>query len=280
MVDIDVQRQRFEKPELRVEELSLALYQANKKLEQINRELSERQKEQKELFHNISHDLRSPVTAIKNSIEYLMTLKSLDPVEVIRVMEVTHQRAVYLDRLINDIFLLASLETSEKSLRFDNIDAGIFLEDFFYSCEADPKYGKHKLCLLVPEDFRYIWKADGQMLWRALDNLFINALKYSQEKAVITLSAEHVRNNVHIIVEDTGCGIATEYQSKIFDRTFMVNDSRTPGLNSGCGLGLAITKAIIEAHGGMIWCESELGKGSRFHFTLPVQSIGSYDKFV
>jgi signal transduction histidine kinase len=261
----------FIKPELTVEELSIALYNVNQKLAQTNVELLQSQKELAEIFENISHDLRSPITAIRNSIEYLLSLNSLDPKEVLQTIKLMYRRVDYLDQLISDVFLLSSIDSSKKVLQFQTINIGIFLEDFFFTCEADRKYAKRRLCLNVPEDFPYMVSIDGRMLLRVLDNLFSNALKYSDDEATITLSAAFIEDNtIHLSVADTGYGIAKEHLAKIFDRTYMVSSARTPGQFSGCGLGLAIAKTVIENHGGIIWCESELGKGSIFKFTLPV----------
>jgi len=261
----------FVKPELTVEELSIALYYANQKLNQTNNELIQMQKEQAEVYANISHDLRSPITAIKNSMEYLLTLDTLDSEDFLPTISLMHHRVDYLEQLINDLFLLSSIDSSQKDLQFETVKIGIFLEDFFFTCEADRKYANRCLCLNVPEDLPYMVSIDCKMLIRVLDNLFSNALKYSSDESSITLTAVPKDNSTILIsVADTGFGIAIEYLAKIFDRTYMVSSARTPGQFSGCGLGLAIAKSVIENHGGNIWCESQLGKGSIFKFTLPV----------
>lgn len=261
----------FVKPELTVEELSIALYRTNQKLEQTNEELLHSQKELNEIFVNISHDLRSPITAIRNYMEYLFSIDSLDTEEVLQTIKLMYHKVDYLEQLISDVFLLSSIDSSRKVLQFETVNVGIFLEDFFFNCDADLKYAKRRLCLYVPEDFPYMVSIDCRMLLRVLDNLFSNALKYSAEEASITLSAELIENKTILIsVADTGFGVADEHLAKIFDRTYMVSSARTPGQFSGCGLGLAIAKTVIENHDGKIWCESELGKGSIFKFTLPV----------
>jgi signal transduction histidine kinase len=260
----------FVKPELSVEELSIALYQANRKLEQTNKELLHSRQELTEVFVNISHDLRSPVTAIRNSVEYLLSQEELDSKEVLHILQLVNRRVNYLEQLISDVFLLSSIDSSKKILKFETVNIGMFLEDFFFGCEADKKYANRRLILTVSEDFGYMVSIDCKLMVRVMDNLFTNALKYSMEDSSIILSAIHSEEEVIISIEDTGFGIAEEHQTKIFDRTYMVSTSRTPGQMSGCGLGLAISKAIVENHGGRIWCESEPGTGSIFSFTLPI----------
>jgi len=264
----------FVKPELTVVELSIALYNANQKLEQTNKELVQIQKEQAEVYANISHDLRSPITAIKNSMEYLLTLDTFDSENFLPTINLMHCRVNYLEQLINDVFLLSSIDSSKNNLQFETVNIGMFLEDFFFSCDADRKYSKRRLYLNVPEDFPYLVSIDCRMLLRVMDNLFSNALKYSSDESSITLSVISTQNNTILIsVADTGFGIATEHFNIIFDRSYMVSSARTPGQFSGCGLGLAIAKSVIDNHGGNIWCESELGKGSIFKFTLPIFSM-------
>jgi signal transduction histidine kinase len=260
----------FVKPELSVEELSIALYQANRKLEQSNKELLHSRQELTEVFVNISHDLRSPVTAIRNSVEYLLSQEELDTEEVLPILQLVNRRVDYLEQLISDVFLLSSIDSSKKIMKLETVNIGMFLEEFFFGCEADHKYAKRRLNLKVPEDFGYMVSIDCKLMMRVMDNLFTNALKYSSEDSSIILSASYSEEKVTISIKDTGFGIAEEHLSRIFDRTYMVSSSRTPGQMSGCGLGLAISKSIVENHGGTIWCESEPGIGSTFRFTLPI----------
>lgn len=256
------------KPELTVEELSIALYQVSKKLKASNEELLQSQKELAEVFANISHDLRSPITAIRSSMDYILSLDSFDKEELLAVINLMHRRVDYLEQLINDIFLLSSIDSSHRVFRFESIEIGPFLEDFYYCCEADKKYSKRKLFMNVPEHFPYRVSMDCKMMLRVLDNLFTNALNYSKDGDSITLSASYSENRVIICVSDTGIGIEKENITKIFKRTYMVSSARTPG--QGCGLGLSIAKAIIDNHGGKIRCESEFGKGSNFIILLPI----------
>lgn len=267
------ERTRFIKPELGVEELSTALYHTNQKLEKANKELLQSQKELTEIYVNISHDLRSPITSIRNSIDYMTSLDLLDTKELMDTIKLINNKVNYLEHLINDMFLLSVINSTKKAIENETVNIGIFLEEFFFSCDADSRYAKRNLYLKVPENFPYLVSADCHMLLRVLDNLFTNALKYSQEGASITLSADRIENNVLISVSDTGIGIAKEHLTKIFNRTYMVAAARTPGMMSGCGLGLTIAKAIVENHNGRIWCESEYGKGSSFRFTLPTARL-------
>lgn len=262
----------FVTPELTVEELSIALYRANQKLDQANKELIQSQREKSDLFANISHDLRSPVTAIQSAVEYLLSIEQLDKEEIVPILQMIHRRIDFLEQLINDIFLLSSIDSSKDVMHYETINIGMFLEDFFYCTEADAKYNKRKLILDVPTTFPHLVLIDGKMIYRVLDNLFTNALKYSEDGATICLHTEKKdANTVLISVSDTGIGIAENELEKVFDRTYMSCQARTPSNVTGCGLGLSIAKSVVECHGGKIWCESSFGKGSTFSFTLPIE---------
>ena len=179
-----------------------------------------------------------------------------------------------LQSILNDIFLLTLLESPSTKLETEPVEMGIFLEDYFYSCMADPKYHKRRLKLEVPDYFPYTAEIEAEKMIRVLDNLFTNALRYSGEGAEIALGAKFIEGEkeegkIRIYVRDTGEGIHKEDAEHIFERSYRASRSRTPEHEgSGSGLGLAIAKGIVERHGGAIWCESEVGKGSCFTFSL------------
>lgn len=259
-------KNEYTDPSLSVEDLSHALFDANQKMAGII-------KERDEIFANISHDLRSPITAIHNAVEYLESDLDISPEEQKKAIHLIHERTDALQTMINNIFLLTRLDNSgDKMLKKEDIPCGPFLEDFFYLCEADSKYSKRNLILDVPEDFNYLISIDPHQMNRVLDNLFNNALKHTSSDASITLSASIAGNKVIITVADDGEGISHEDLAHIFDRSYKVDTSRTPTSNSGAGLGLSICQKIISIHDGTISCESdpENHKGTRFIIQLPV----------
>ncbi len=259
-------KNEYSDPSLSVEDLSHALFDANQKMANII-------KERDEIFANISHDLRSPITAIHNAVEYLESDLDLSPDEQKKAIHLIHERTDALQTMINNIFLLTRLDNSgDKMLSREDIPCGPFLEDFFYLCEADSKYDGRNLILDVPEKFDYMISIDPHQINRVLDNLFNNALKHTPADASITLSAQKTDNNIIIIVSDDGDGIAASDVEHIFDRSYKVNTSRTPSSDSGAGLGLSICQKIISIHDGTISCESDPSsmKGTRFIISLPI----------
>lgn len=265
----------FEKPELTVEELSIALFQANQKLDHLNKRLIVQEQERSEFYANISHDLRAPMAAINSSVEYLLSQDLWDEEEVRSVLHLIQTRSGFLQQMINDIFTLSSINSPSKPLQTEEVDIAMFLEEYFYDCAADAKYNSRVLRLQVPIELECIVAIDPNLMLRVLDNLFTNALKYSTNGANIILSAEiTLEKKLRITVSDTGIGIAKENLEKIFERSFMVSEARTPGSQAGSGFGLAIAQSIIHKHGGKIWCESTLNEGSNFIIELnPVAII-------
>lgn len=263
-------KNRFEKPELSVEELSHALYEVNLKLQEANKKLKEQEQKRLEFYANISHDLRAPVTALSNSVEYMLANQQLSPDEITETLSIMQKRTKYMEHLINDIFLLSSLDSSDSRVHKEDVDMCFLLEDYFYMCEADSRYEHAELMLDIPDDLQVTLFVDPALMQRVLDNLFTNALKYARDTPHITLGAYIENQEFVVYVEDQGVGIAKKHLSKIFDRSYMVEKSRTPNSESSSGFGLSIVKAIIEHHDGTISCESEIGKGSRFIIRLPL----------
>jgi signal transduction histidine kinase len=254
---------KFEKPELTVEELSRALYEANLKLQ-------ENEKKRLEFYSNISHDLRSPITALSNSIEYLLSDDDIGKAELRETLTIMQKRADYMKRLINDIFLLSSLDSSDEKVHKEPVDMDFFLEDYFYMCEADSRFENAELTLELPKPLSLTLELDPMLMQRALDNLMTNAVKYSKSVPHITLGAFNDGNSLHIYVEDNGIGISQKHLPHIFDRSYTVNKSRTPNDNVSSGFGLSIVKSIAERHNGKVVCTSEFGKGSRFEIILKI----------
>jgi signal transduction histidine kinase len=263
----------FSKPELSVEDLTIALHQANLRLTDANRRLVESEKKRSELFANISHDLRSPITTLQGYVEYLLTFEHLNEEEVFLTLNQMHNKILSLDYLLNEMFLITSLDVAEERVALRPIQIGRYLLEFFKTCKEDKKYAQRRLSLNIPEDFPYVVLLNLEMFDRVLDNLFTNALKYSSPKDEIILAADLHENEVILSVSDTGIGIDQKYLSLIFERTFMVSDSRTPEQSKGCGLGLSIAASIMEKHNGRIWCASTLRKGSTFYLSLPLYEI-------
>lgn len=263
-------KNRFEKPALTVEELSHALFEVNLQLRDANRKLIEQEEQRLSFLANVSHDLRSPMTTLSNSLEYLLSQEQIDPDELRNCLLLMQKRMNYMNVLINDIFLLSSLETSDEKIKKEPVDIRFFLEDYFYMCEADSKYEHMTLELNIDESIHDTLIIDPNLMHRVLDNLFSNAVKYSKEDKYLALGAYKEQDYFIIYVQDHGVGIAKKHLSKIFNRSYRISKARTPDDDTSSGFGLAIVKTIVHRHNGIVYCESELGKGSRFIIKLPI----------
>ncbi|MCI8719322.1 MAG: HAMP domain-containing histidine kinase [Lachnospiraceae bacterium] len=267
-------KKKYTKPDISREELEKALVKANQELWMANRRLEAEERTRAELFSNLSHDLRAPMTALFSAVELLKSGQEIGEKKYQDILKLMDRRLHTLQSILNDIFLLTLLESPSTKIETEPVEMGIFLEDYFYSCTADPKYHKRRLKLEVPDSFPYTAEIEAEKMIRVLDNLFTNALRYSGEGAEIALGARFIagekdEGKIRIYVRDTGEGIHKEDSEHIFERSYRASRSRTPEHEgSGSGLGLAIAKGIVERHGGAIWCESEVGKGSCFTFSL------------
>ena len=268
--DKEMEKKRYTKPQtIPREELEKALLLANEELSKANEKLYRQERERMELFRNLSHDLRAPMTALVSSIGLLREKRDMGEKEYQELLDLMARRLKNLNAMLDEIFLLGQMENPEQQLQLETIDAAALLEEFYFSCEADAKYAERELGLCLPEDLNCLIQVDPQKLVRVLDNLFTNALRYSKAGDAITLSAEIMGTRLRISVCDTGIGILPEDLPRVFERSYRADRSRTPG-DGGHGLGLAIAKSIVEKHGGTIWCESVPEQGSTFFVELPI----------
>ena len=270
------------------EELEQALLEANEQLSQANERLLRQEQERAALFSNLSHDLRAPMTALTSTVALLREKPEIRGKEYGELLDLMSRRLKDLNAILDDIFLLGRMEAPDLILNREEMEAVPLLEEFFYSCEADSRFQSRILKLDLEEGMECRICVDPGKIVRVLDNLFVNALRYSEDGAEITLSArviqkvtpyngegacpdpapERNQKMLQISVRDTGLGISPEDLPHIFERSFRGDKSRTPGIE-GHGLGLAIAKSITERHGGAIRCESTEGEGSVFTIELP-----------
>lgn len=265
----------FEQPLIEsetIESLSAKLLATTTELSESNRELQRLQKERSEMLANISHDLRAPITAIRSAVDYLVNSKNLTKDDYSSSLKLIDRRTKTLENLIQDMYYLFCVEDTSRKLAFETIDAGMFLEEYFYDAIVDSRYDNHNMILDIEDGLCCKISIDVQKIVRVLDNLFTNAAKYSPTGTDITLKAivDSATSALTVSVIDNGTGIPAESLAHIFNRTYTVSSARTPGSETGSGLGLSIVKAIIERHGGTVSCTSELGKGCVFSFTLPI----------
>lgn len=248
----------------------------NQELAYANQELAQIQRERSAMLSNISHDLRAPISAIRSAVDLLLSNHPLSQTDVQTAINLIDRRTTTLQTMIQDMYLLFTLENNELSLHYETVLAVPFFEEYFYQALIDQRYEDKKMHLEISDDVNAWITIDIQQMLRVLDNLFTNAAKYSLPQAEITLSVKLStdKNKLILQVIDTGIGIPPECLPMLFDRTYTVSFARTPESNTGSGLGLCIVKLIVEKFQGQVECESQVGKGSTFTILLPTQ-IGS-----
>ncbi len=222
------------------------------------------EKIKKDFVVNVSHELRTPLTAIKGFVETLeedIDDKNRNYLSIIRRNT---------DRLINiveDLLALSQLEEKGATLHLDEIDAAKFIEQIHRIFE--PKLTEKNLSFTIAsKNVIPLIRADAFKLEQVFVNIIDNAVKYT-EKGGIRVILEYRNNQVIIEIEDTGIGIPQEHLSRIFERFYVVDASRSRQLG-GTGLGLSIVKHIVLLHNGTVEVESTPGKGTKFSITLPV----------
>jgi signal transduction histidine kinase len=219
-----------------------------------------------DLTDMIVHDLRSPLTAVEMSLHLLRKTSLQNEAQQKRLIGNANsslQRAV---TLINDILDVARLEEGKLALTLTAVNMNKLLQEraAFYRTQAEA--GRKSIEVSVPNELACP-RADEAMIARVLDNLISNALKYVGHGGHIKLNAHQNPTCIQVEVNDDGEGISLANAERIFDK-FVQGESDS--LRRGTGLGLAFCRLAVEAHGGKIWVESQLGQGSSFFFTLPL----------
>lgn len=245
------------------------------RIKQTNLNLRESERVRDSLIHMIVHDLRNPITALMGGIDVLlMSLAGKLTVGEKRLLQNARHSNKMLLGLVNEILDINKMEAGkfELSLAVTNI-ADIIIQNTEVLQAAAELEGQHLEVGLSSTEI--LVNCDGRLIGRVLANLLTNAFKYTPEGGVITttLATNAGDNTVTISVIDTGPGIPPEYQLHIFDKFTQVKGGQSH--RRGTGLGLTFCKMVVDAHGGKIWVESAVSKGSKFAFTLPLAGPAS-----
>jgi two-component system phosphate regulon sensor histidine kinase PhoR len=228
---------------------------------------------QKEFVANVSHELRTPLTSIRGYVELLLDEVLTDasangPSQ--EFLKAILKNAVRMERLTEDLLMLANVESGEREIKPVPARVELLLQEAMDAASGLLK-DDARLDIVASVDAEVLADVDATV--QVLSNLIENALAYGRgpQGALVVLAAERVSGPVPMVkfsVLDFGAGIASEHRERIFERFYRADKTRSRE-SGGTGLGLSIAKHLVEAHGGAIWVESDLGRGSRFCFTLP-----------
>ena len=229
--------------------------------------LEELERQRAEFLSMVSHELRAPLSSVKGlAATVLGDSRVVDPAEVRQFFRIIDQQADYMDRLIRDLLDVGRIDTGTLSVDPEPAEVAVLVDQARNTFQSGGF--RHVLHIDLPEDLPAVM-ADERRIVQVLNNLFSNAARNSPESAPIRIAAVHDGAEVAISVSDEGRGVAPERLPQLFRKHAAVGGEGARG--QGAGLGLAICKGLVEAHGGRIRAESPgPGQGTRFTFTLPV----------
>lgn len=222
----------------------------------------------KEVIGNISHDLKTPLTAIKGYAEGIMDGVATTPERMERYVKTIHTKAVDMAVLVDELSYFTKIYQKVESFRFQPVKANYFFAQCISDMSLDLEISNIQLLYQcdVPEEVEI--SIDEEKIKRVVANIVGNAVKYIQkEQGMILVDVEEQDSRIQVMIRDNGKGIGKEELPYIFERFYRTDSSRN-SQTGGSGLGLAIAKKIMDEHGGEIWAESEIGKGTAIYFTL------------
>ncbi len=250
------------------EQMEEKIVQATCELETANRELKNLDRIKTEFFADMSHELRSPLTAIRGSVDYLKrTIETEDKKNYLNIID---KNLIRLINLVSDLFDLTKIEAGKVNWIFEKSNLSGLVEEVIEILSFQTEEKQLSIVYNHPGDlFAMI---DSERIEQVLVNLIENAVKFSHKGQTLVVDVQDRGAYFRVSVKDHGIGIAEKDLEIIFKKFHTLPSGRGKGDKKGTGLGLTICKKIIEAHGGKIWVESLNGKGSTFHFTLPKQN--------
>ncbi|MBL8203644.1 MAG: HAMP domain-containing histidine kinase [Blastocatellia bacterium] len=245
------------------------VFEMNEALVQVNSRLSELDRMKDTFLSMITHELRTPMTAMIGLAENLEAgvygpLNEPQTENLRKIIESGGR----LRQLVNDLLDLSKMESGMMRLQREPLDPRTLVEAVIYQLESLAETGAVKLINRVGYNLPEV-DCDGQRVEQVLTNLISNALKFTPPQGTITIAASVQEDFVAFTVTDTGCGIPPESQAHIFDKFIQLHPNRDDR-TKGTGLGLAIARHLVELHGGTVGVESQVGAGSCFSFSLPI----------
>lgn len=233
-------------------------------------QIIENEAKNRELITNISHDLKTPMTAIKGYVEGLMDGVADTPEKMDKYIKTIYNKTTDMDRLINELTIYSRIDANRIPYTFLRLN----VNDYFNDCieeigvELESKAIELNYSNMVEEGARII--ADPEQLKRVINNIISNSVKYmdkEKEKSIIKFRVIDEEDAVRVEIEDNGRGIPAKDLPNVFDRFFRTDASRNSA-KGGSGIGLSIVKKIVEDHGGYIWATSKEGEGTCMHFVI------------
>lgn len=224
--------------------------------------------ENKVLISNISHDLRTPITAIKGYCEGIMDGVASSPEKMDKYIRTIYNKANDMDRLIDELTFYSKIDTNKIPYAFTKLDVGDYFDDCVEELSVELESKNMTLSYHNEVERGTLVIADTEQLKRVVNNIVSNSLKYlDKPHGLLDIRIQDVGDFIQIDLEDNGKGISQKDLPYIFDRFYRADSSRNSA-KGGSGIGLAIVKKIVEDHGGQIWATSREGTGTTMHIVL------------
>ncbi len=265
--DVDDRTKQLDKKMKEAEETKAAIFNMMEDMMETNENLKELDKAKSNFLNIVSHELKTPLTAMTAHLEILNDLNKNAKGQEERSIGAIRRNADQLRQLIENILEISRIESNKFQLNLTKLDVNKFIEDNM--ANLDVVAAKKNIRLIRKFDKIGMITTDEARLREILNNLLSNAIKFT-EKGDITVVMKKLRGKIRISVIDTGIGIPKEKMKQLFTKFYQV-DATLSRRYGGTGLGLSITKQLVELMGGKIWVTSVEGKGSEFTFELPIK---------
>ena len=225
-------------------------------------------KDNKELISNISHDLKTPITAIKGYVEGILDGVASSPEKLDKYIRTIYNKSNDMDRLIDELTFYSKIDTNKIPYTFSKINVAQYFRDCVEEVGLDMEARGIELGYFNYVDEDVVIIADAEQMKRVINNIISNSVKYlDKKKGIINIRIKEVGDFIQVEIEDNGKGIAAKDLPNIFDRFYRTDSSRNSA-QGGSGIGLSIVRKIVEDHGGRIWATSKEGIGTEIHFVL------------
>ena len=273
-----------------VQQVTIPLQSASftQELKATNRKLQKLERLKSEFISIVSHELRTPLTAIKNAMDIILSGKAGEMTENIeKFVSMGKRNAIRLSGIINDLLDISKIEAGKMDFKFELISIGPVIE-YVKNNLTEVAKEKNLTIAYTPSGENVEIYADSNRLEQVLTNLVSNAIKFTPDAGQIEITSKVVNarelqydncfeedikklqgNYLQVCVEDHGIGIERKDLNHVFDKFAQIENSLSRKVG-GSGLGLPIARQLMEAHNGAIWCDSEINKGSKFYFVIPI----------
>lgn len=233
------------------------------------------EKMRRDFVANVSHEIRTPLSMMQGYSEALLDGMAASPEESAELVQVIHDESLRMGRLVRDLLDLARMEAGHTDMPMREMDFRDLAERVYRKFLVRAKDNGLELLFKLGDGPLKLEEASEDRLEQVLTNLLDNAFRHTPEGGTIEISAdlkqESGKSFVHVSIKDSGVGIPADDLPFVFDRFYKADKARVRGESGGTGLGLSIVKNIVDSHGGTIYAESEVGKGTAFHILLPVE---------